>query len=113
MKKKTGSVHRIPLSGPQAFQFADSVSTRGNWSKVVAFSSDGKTFAVSNWTSYDVSLFSYPEMEFIKKIKTPGIPRGLVFADEDKTLFVSNYSNGSLHAGQFTFACGDSLTEYH
>lgn len=93
----TGSVHRIPLTGDQAFQFTDSVSTRGNWSKVITFSNDGRTFAVSNWTSYDVSFFTYPEMEFVKKVKIPGIPRGMVFAEQDKTLYVTNYSNGSLH----------------
>lgn len=93
----TGSVHRIPLTGDQAFQFTDSVLTQGNWSKVITFSKEGRMFAVSNWTSYDVSFFTYPEMEFIKKVKIPGIPRGMVFAEEDKTLYVSNYSNGSLH----------------
>lgn len=93
----TGSVHRVPLNGEHSFQITDSVTTRGNWSKVITFSQEGRMFAVSNWTSYDVSFFTYPEMEFIKKVKIPGIPRGMIFADLDKTLYVTNYSNGSLH----------------
>lgn len=93
----TGSVHKIPLAGEAALEITESVAARGNWSKVVAFSKDGKMFAVSNWTSNDVTFFSYPQMEYLGKVKTPGIPRGLVFADGDKSLYVSNYSTGALH----------------
>lgn len=93
----TASVHRIPLEGDKALEISDSISTRGIWSKVIAFSKKGQYFAVSNWSSLDVTLFTYPEMEFIKKVKIPGIPRGMVFAEEDKSLYVSNYSTGALH----------------
>lgn len=93
----TGSVHKIPLTGDKAFEITESVSAKGTWSKVIAFSSDSKSFAVSNWTSHDVTLFAYPEMTYIKKIAVPGIPRGLVFADEDKILYTANFSNGALH----------------
>ena len=94
---ETASVHKIPLTGENPFEIMSTISTRGSWSKVVAFSESGKLFAVSNWCSYDVSLFTYPEMAFVKKVKIPGIPRGMVFADNDTSLYVSNYSNGDLH----------------
>ena len=93
----TASVHKIPLSGDNPFEITESISTGGTWSKVVTFNSDGSKFAVSNWTSYDVTIFQYPEMKLLQKIKIPGIPRGMVFADNDQTLYVSNYSNGALH----------------
>lgn len=93
----TASVHKIPLTGEKAFEITESVSTGGSWSKVVTFSSDGELFAVSNWSSYDISFFKYPEMTFIKKAKISGIPRGMAFADNNRTLYVSNYSNGALH----------------
>jgi DNA-binding beta-propeller fold protein YncE len=93
----TASIHRIPLTGEKAFEITESVPTRGNWSKVIAFSESGKMVAVSNWTSWDVSLFTYPELEYIGKVPIKGIPRGLAFADDDKSLYVTNYSNGSLH----------------
>ena len=93
----TASVHLIPLNGNNAFEIASTIPTKGSWSKVIAFSESGKLFAVSNWSSLDVSLFTYPEMAFVKKIKIPGIPRGMVFADNDTSLYVSNYSNGNLH----------------
>lgn len=93
----TASVHRIPLEGDKSLEISESVSTHGIWSKVIAFSGDGQFFAVSNWSSQDVSLFRYPAMEFIKKVKIPGIPRGMIFAHEDKSLYVTNYSTGALH----------------
>ncbi len=93
----TASVHKIPLIGDRAFEITESISAQGTWSKVISFSSDSKLFAVSNWTSHDVTLFTYPEMIYVKKIAIPGIPRGLAFADEDKSLYVSNFSNGALH----------------
>lgn len=93
----TSSVHKIPLAGDGSFEITESIATGGTWSKVITFNSDGSKFAVSNWTSYDVTIFRYPEMELLQKIKIPGIPRGMVFADHDQTLYVSNYSNGALH----------------
>lgn len=95
----TASIHRIPLTVDEDndFKITSSVSSQGTWSKVVAFSKSGNLFAVSNWSSYDISLFTYPEMTFLKKIPVKGIPRGMVFADNDTTLYVSNYSNGALH----------------
>jgi DNA-binding beta-propeller fold protein YncE len=93
----TASVHRIPLNGETPFEITETIPTGGTWSKVIAFNSDGSKFAVSNWTSWDVTIFSYPEMKLLQKINIPGIPRGMAFADEDKTLYVSNYSNGALH----------------
>ncbi|PKM88594.1 MAG: hypothetical protein CVU87_07130 [Firmicutes bacterium HGW-Firmicutes-12] len=98
----TASVHRIPLTGETPFEITETIPTGGTWSKVITFNSDGSKFAVSNWTSWDVTIFSYPEMKLLQKISIPGIPRGMVFADEDKTLYVSNYSNGALHKVDLT-----------
>lgn len=99
---ETASIHRIPLAAEadhvdSALEIAQSVASGGNWSKVIAFNNDGSRFAVSNWTSHDITIFEYPAMKLLQKIKIPGIPRGMVFADEDQTLYVSNYSNGALH----------------
>jgi len=93
----TASVHKIPLSEDSPFEITESIPTGGTWSKVITFNSDGSKFAVSNWTSYDVTIFQYPEMKLLQKVKIPGIPRGMVFADNDQTLYVSNFSNGALH----------------
>ena len=94
-KMETATVHFIPLSGAHRLEMTEHLATGGTWSKVVAFSPAGDLFAVSNWVSEDVSVFSYPEKKPVAKVKIPGIPRGLVFAGG--SLFVTNYSTGALH----------------
>ena len=93
----TASIHVIPLSGEDSLSITKTIPTRGNWSKVVTLSASGRLLAVSNWTSYDISFFTYPELEFIRNVRIPGIPRGMIFANDDSSLYVSNYSNGALH----------------
>jgi DNA-binding beta-propeller fold protein YncE len=94
-KMETATVHFIPLSGADRLEMTGHLATGGTWSKVVAFSPAGDYLAVSNWSSEDVSVFSYPEKKLIAKVKIPGIPRGLAFAGG--SLFVTNYSTGALH----------------
>lgn len=93
----TGSLHKIPISGNNAFRITDTISTHGNWSKVITFSQKGDLLAVSNWSSHSVTFFTYPDLTYLKKVSIPGIPRGMVFAHEDSSLYVSNFSNGNLH----------------
>lgn len=93
----TGSIHKIQLTGEKAFEITDTISTHGIWSKVITFSEKGNLLAVSNWSSQDVTFFSYPDLTYLNKVSVPGIPRGMVFTDDDQTLYVSNYSNGNLH----------------
>jgi len=94
-KMETATVHFIPLSGENRLEMTEHLPTGGAWSKVVAFSPAGDLFAVSNWVSEDVSVFSYPEKKLVAKVKIPGIPRGLAFTGG--SLFVANYSTGALH----------------
>lgn len=88
----TGMIHIYDAQ----FHYKESFSTGGLWSKVIAFSPDGRTALVSNWESNSVTVFDTASRTLRGKVKTPGIPRGLAFSEDGRRFYCAIFDNGQV-----------------
>lgn len=111
----TGSIHVFDAS---TLDYKMSFKTGGDWSKVIAFSPDGKRGLVSNWESNSVSVFDTQERKLLGKVKTPGIPRGLAFSEDGEFFYAAIFDNGKVEkfrtgdlsrVGGFDFGEGSAM----
>jgi DNA-binding beta-propeller fold protein YncE len=86
----TAKVHVFSLS---EFRYLSSISTDGVWSKVIAFSPDGRTGVVSNWCSHDVSFIDTAARVLVARVRVAGVPRGMAFSRDGRFLYVGLYEN--------------------
>jgi DNA-binding beta-propeller fold protein YncE len=77
------------------WSYISSLKTQGVWGKVICINRAGTRAYLSNWISEDVTEFNL-ETGTQRILKVSGIPRGLYLPPDEKTLFVSNFSNGHL-----------------
>ena len=76
------------------FEYKREISTGGNWSKFIAYSSEKNLLAVSNWVSNNISLIDYESGTVLKKIATGKAPRGLYFIDGGKSIISLSFDSG-------------------
>lgn len=79
-----------------SFTLKRTISTTGNWSKFIAWSSEQQLLAVSNWISNDVSLIDYKTGECVRKLKTGAAPRGLYFINGGKEILSLSFDDGKI-----------------
>jgi len=89
----TSMIHVFSLD---KFEYKLSFSTRGIWTKVMAFTPDKKLAFASNWESKDVSVIDVDNHKVIKKVKVSGIPRGMVVTNDGSILYVCIFGNGQI-----------------
>ena len=82
--------------GGQGLWNVSAVSTTGNWSKFIAWSSEKQLLAVSNWISNDISLIDYGTGKCIRKLKTGAAPRGLYFINGGKEIISLSFDSGKI-----------------
>ena len=78
------------------FKLRRTISTTGNWSKFIAWSSEKQLLAVSNWISNDISLIDYGTGKCIRKLKTGAAPRGLYFINGGKEIISLSFDSGKI-----------------
>ena len=78
------------------FKLKRSISTKGEWSKFIAYNHDKNLLAVSNWISNNVSLIDYETGKLISHLKTSASPRGLLFTDNGKSIIVLCFDGGKI-----------------
>jgi len=78
-------------------KFLRKFNTEGTWSKYIAWSDELSLIAVSNWASNDVSIIDYQSGKVVSKIKTAPAPRGLVFTEDSKYLYITSYDGGVIY----------------
>ena len=91
----TGTIYEYSYPG---FVLRRSISTKGTWSKFIAWSPEKSMLAVSNWVSNDISLIDYESGTVIRKIPTGKAPRGMVFIDGGETLVSLSFDSGIIEA---------------
>lgn len=89
----TNSIHIFDL---ESFRYLRSISSGGNWPKVLLAREDEERVYVSNWTGMNVTEIDTRSGKVLRRFPIPGIPRGLVLSPDERTLYVSNYSNGTI-----------------
>ncbi len=90
------STSMIHVFSMDKFEYKLSFSTKGVWTKIMAFTPDKKLGFASNWESKDVSIIDVDKHTVIKKVRVSGIPRGMVVTNDGKTLYVCIFGNGQI-----------------
>lgn len=70
------------------------IKTQASWSKFIAYSRTQNQLAISNWLSNDVSILNYKSGELIQKLSNIPAPRGLVYSEDGKILYVTSFNGG-------------------
>lgn len=78
------------------FKLRRTISTDGNWSKFIAWSSEKQLLAVSNWISNDVSIIDYSTGKCLRKLKTGAAPRGLYFINNGNQIVSLSFDSGKI-----------------
>ncbi|MCQ2579966.1 MAG: YVTN family beta-propeller repeat-containing protein [Treponemataceae bacterium] len=89
----TGNIYEY--SYPE-FELKRTISTKGTWSKFIAYNSKYDVLVVSNWVSNDVSVIDYATGSVKKLIKTKAAPRGMTFVDDSENLIVLAFDGGTI-----------------
>ncbi len=72
------------------------INTKGRWSKVIAYNNKLNMIAVSNWLSSDVSIIDYKTGCVVKQIDELSEPRGIVFSDDGKFLYIASFKGNTV-----------------
>ncbi|MBQ2081942.1 MAG: YncE family protein [Treponema sp.] len=97
----TANIYEYEYPG---FKYKRTISTRGNWSKFIAYSPEKKMLAVSNWVSNDVSLIDYDSGNLLRMLKTGKAPRGLYFRNKGESIVSLSFDSGVIE--QFSTSTG-------
>ena len=97
----TGKIYEYSYPG---FEYKRGISTDGEWSKFIAYSSQKNMLAVSNWLSNDVSLIDYDSGKVLRKLKTGKSPRGLYFINGGESIISLSFDSGDIQ--QFSTSTG-------
>ncbi|MBN1648284.1 MAG: YncE family protein [Spirochaetales bacterium] len=92
----TGIIFEYDTSNLSSPVFRREIPVDGLWSKVIAWSARDEILAVSNWSSYNVSIIEYKSGKVIHKLPDLTEPRGLYFSSDGKSLYVSTYLGGKV-----------------
>ncbi len=90
---ETATVYEIDTVSKKVLrQFA----TGGNWTKVLALSSDEATLYAANWVSSDISVIDLRSGMLTKKIPTVKTPRGLSLTPDGLRMYVAGFDGGEI-----------------
>lgn len=90
---QTATVYEIDVSAKRVLRV---LKTGGNWTKTVELSPDERTLYAANWVSDDISVIDLASGAVTAKIPTVDTPRGLIVANDGRSLFVAGFENGEI-----------------
>lgn len=85
----TASAHVFDL---KTLKYKTSVKTTGKWSKVLEYNPVNKMVYLTNWISEDISVINPLTYNEEYKIKVGGVPRGIIFSNDNKYAYVCQYN---------------------
>jgi DNA-binding beta-propeller fold protein YncE len=83
-----GKVHIFNLT---TLEYKSSHSTGGVYPKVIVQSPDGALTLVSNWVTFDLSVFDSDTKKLLRRIPVGGTPRGMAFSPDGSLLYTAIY----------------------
>jgi|GEM_PF-1493102 len=83
---KAAAIHRFSV---QTLEYLGSIKLTGTWTKVLAYNPVLNVVYASNWNSSDISIVSIDTLQEIKKIKIGGVPRGMAFSADGKSMLAA------------------------
>lgn len=96
---KAAAIHRFST---QTLEYLGTIKLTGSWTKVLAFNPVRNVVYASNWNSSDISIISVETLQELQKIKLGGVPRGMAFSTDGKTMLAAIFGgkNDSDGAGR-------------
>lgn len=89
----TGMIHVLDSKN---FAYKMSFPAGGKWSKVIAADPLERRVYVSNWESWTITVIDPDKHLVVRRIKVPGIPRGLALSADGRYLYAGIYSSGRI-----------------
>lgn len=89
----TNMVHIFDL---ESFEYKESFSTKGQWSKVITISPDENRALISNWISKDITVFDVESKKLLQRIPVGAIPRGMAFNKDGSFFYAGMFDPGYL-----------------
>ena len=83
-----GKVHIFNLD---TLAYKMSLSTGGIYPKVIVQNPAGNLTLVSNWASWDISVFNSNTKELLRRIPVGGTPRGMAYSPDGRFCYVAIY----------------------
>lgn len=87
----TGLVHIFNL---KTLEYMKSIKTSGKWCKVLSYNPDLDKVYLTNWITCDISVINPNNYTEEYKINTFGVPRGIIFSNDNKYAYVCQYYGG-------------------
>lgn len=88
----SATIHRFAA---HSLEYQGAIKLSGQWTKVLALNPVEKIVYASNWNSADISLVSIDTLAEVKKIKIGGVPRGMAFSADGKTMLAAIFGGKS------------------
>lgn len=89
-------ISKVHVFDSKTFKYKSTFSVKGNFCKVIAVDKNEKRAYITNWISKDISVVDVKTHKVIKRIKTFGVPRGLVFSEDEKYLYAALFTTGKI-----------------
>jgi DNA-binding beta-propeller fold protein YncE len=86
--------YELPREGPP--RYLRSMSSRGTWTKVLAYEPRAGRLAASNWVSSDVTVLDYGTGRLLKRLAGLSTPRGLAWSPDGSLLYVASFGGAGL-----------------
>jgi len=81
--------NKVHIFDLDTLDYKRSMGTGGVFPKVIAQSPDGSITVVSNWISWDISVFDSQTKELLRRIPVGGTPRGMAFSPDGRFLYTA------------------------
>jgi len=81
--------NKVHIFDLDTLEYKKSLGTGGVFPKVIAQNPDGSLTVVSNWVSWDISVFDSETKELLRRIPVGGTPRGMAFSPDGRFLYTA------------------------
>ncbi|MDR1059316.1 MAG: YncE family protein [Treponema sp.] len=81
--------NRVHIFNLDTLEYKGFVDTGGRMPKVIVQNPEGNLTVVSNWLSRNISVFDSQTKERLALIPVSGVPRGMAFSPDGKTLYAA------------------------
>lgn len=90
------ATERVHIIDAETLTYRESVPTGGGWTKILTPSPDEKFLYTSNWSSRNIGVIDTVSRTLVDTIPVTGIPRGMAFGSDGRTLYVCIFETGHI-----------------
>ena len=90
---ESGKIYEVHRT---TFAVLRTITTRGDWPKILTIAPHSRQLFASNWISGDISVVDLRSGQALRRIPAVKIPRGLFLTPDEATLYVAGFGRGQL-----------------